>query len=32
VLAKPETFMNLSGEAVAALVREFEADRLGTCS
>ena len=26
VLAKPETFMNLSGEAVAALVREFEAD------
>ena len=26
VLAKPETFMNLSGEAVAALVREFEVD------
>ena len=26
VLAKPETFMNLSGMAVAALVREFEAD------
>ena len=26
VLAKPETFMNLSGVAVAALVREFEAD------
>jgi PTH1 family peptidyl-tRNA hydrolase len=26
VLAKPETFMNLSGQAVAALVREFEAD------
>jgi PTH1 family peptidyl-tRNA hydrolase len=26
VLAKPETFMNLSGEAVSALVREFEAD------
>jgi PTH1 family peptidyl-tRNA hydrolase len=26
VLAKPETYMNLSGEAVAALVREFEAD------
>jgi len=26
VLAKPETFMNLSGLAVAALVREFEAD------
>ena len=26
VLAKPETFMNLSGAAVAALVREFEAD------
>ena len=26
VLAKPETFMNLSGIAVAALIREFEAD------
>ena len=26
VLAKPETFMNLSGAAVAALVAEFEAD------
>jgi PTH1 family peptidyl-tRNA hydrolase len=26
VLAKPETFMNLSGVSVAALVREFEAD------
>jgi len=26
VLAKPETFMNLSGGAVAALVNEFEAD------
>jgi PTH1 family peptidyl-tRNA hydrolase len=26
VLAKPETFMNLSGATVAALVREFEAD------
>ncbi len=26
VLAKPETFMNLSGAAVAALVNEFEAD------
>jgi PTH1 family peptidyl-tRNA hydrolase len=26
VLAKPETFMNLSGLSVAALVREFEAD------
>jgi len=26
VLAKPETFMNMSGLAVAALVREFEAD------
>ncbi len=26
ILAKPETFMNLSGLAVAALVREFEAD------
>jgi peptidyl-tRNA hydrolase, PTH1 family len=28
VLAKPETFMNLSGLAVAALVQEFEADPL----
>jgi PTH1 family peptidyl-tRNA hydrolase len=28
VLAKPETFMNLSGLAVAALVHEFEADPL----
>ncbi len=28
VLAKPETFMNLSGAAVAALVEEFEADPL----
>jgi len=28
VLAKPETFMNLSGAAVAALVKEFEADPL----
>ena len=28
VLAKPETFMNLSGLAVAALIREFEADPL----
>ena len=28
VLAKPETFMNLSGAAVAALVDEFEADPL----
>ncbi|HUB50609.1 MAG TPA: aminoacyl-tRNA hydrolase [Terracidiphilus sp.] len=28
VLAKPETFMNLSGLAVSALVREFEADPL----
>jgi peptidyl-tRNA hydrolase, PTH1 family len=28
VLAKPETFMNLSGLAVAALVREFEVDPL----
>ncbi len=26
VLAKPETFMNLSGLAVAALIEEFEAD------
>jgi peptidyl-tRNA hydrolase, PTH1 family len=26
ILAKPETFMNLSGMAVAALVREFETD------
>ena len=26
VLAKPETFMNLSGLAVAALIREFEAN------
>jgi peptidyl-tRNA hydrolase, PTH1 family len=26
ILAKPETFMNLSGGAVAALIREFEAD------
>jgi PTH1 family peptidyl-tRNA hydrolase len=26
VLAKPETYMNLSGMAVAALLREFEAD------
>jgi PTH1 family peptidyl-tRNA hydrolase len=26
ILAKPETFMNLSGISVAALVREFEAD------
>jgi PTH1 family peptidyl-tRNA hydrolase len=26
VLAKPETFMNLSGLSVAALVKEFEAD------
>jgi PTH1 family peptidyl-tRNA hydrolase len=26
ILAKPETFMNLSGTAVSALVREFEAD------
>ena len=26
LLAKPETFMNLSGLSVAALVREFEAD------
>jgi PTH1 family peptidyl-tRNA hydrolase len=26
VLAKPETFMNLSGLSIAALIREFEAD------
>jgi PTH1 family peptidyl-tRNA hydrolase len=26
ILAKPETFMNLSGAAVAALINEFEAD------
>jgi peptidyl-tRNA hydrolase, PTH1 family len=26
ILAKPETYMNLSGGSVAALVREFEAD------
>jgi len=26
VLAKPETFMNLSGAAVAALIQEFDAD------
>jgi PTH1 family peptidyl-tRNA hydrolase len=26
ILAKPETFMNLSGAAVAALIHEFEAD------
>jgi PTH1 family peptidyl-tRNA hydrolase len=26
ILAKPETFMNLSGASVAALVREYEAD------
>jgi peptidyl-tRNA hydrolase, PTH1 family len=26
VLAKPKTFMNLSGASVAALIREFEAD------
>jgi PTH1 family peptidyl-tRNA hydrolase len=26
ILAKPETFMNLSGLSVAALVKEFEAD------
>ncbi|HEX4284459.1 MAG TPA: aminoacyl-tRNA hydrolase [Terracidiphilus sp.] len=26
ILAKPETFMNLSGTSVAALIREFEAD------
>jgi PTH1 family peptidyl-tRNA hydrolase len=28
VLAKPETFMNLSGMSVAALIREFEVDPL----
>jgi len=28
ILAKPETYMNLSGASVAALVREFEADPL----
>ena len=28
VLAKPETFMNLSGTAVAALVQELEVDPL----
>jgi peptidyl-tRNA hydrolase, PTH1 family len=28
VLAKPETFMNLSGAAVSALIREFEVDPL----
>ncbi len=28
ILAKPETYMNLSGLAVAALVREFDADPL----
>ena len=28
VLAKPETFMNLSGAAVAALIREFDVDPL----
>jgi len=28
ILAKPETFMNLSGAAVAALIREFEIDPL----
>jgi PTH1 family peptidyl-tRNA hydrolase len=28
VLAKPETYMNLSGLAVAALIREFDADPL----
>ena len=28
VLAKPETFMNLSGAAVAALIQEFEVDPL----
>ncbi len=26
ILAKPETYMNLSGASVAALIREFEAD------
>ncbi len=26
ILAKPETFMNLSGISVTALIREFEAD------
>jgi PTH1 family peptidyl-tRNA hydrolase len=26
ILAKPETFMNLSGASVAALIREFEVD------
>jgi PTH1 family peptidyl-tRNA hydrolase len=26
ILAKPETFMNLSGNSVAALIREFHAD------
>jgi PTH1 family peptidyl-tRNA hydrolase len=26
ILAKPETFMNLSGASVSALIREFEAD------
>ena len=26
ILAKPDTYMNLSGASVAALVREFEAD------
>ncbi len=26
ILAKPETFMNLSGASVAALIQEFEAD------
>src|SRR3974390_2871229 len=28
VLAKPETFMNLRGAALAALIREFEVDPL----
>jgi PTH1 family peptidyl-tRNA hydrolase len=28
ILAKPETFMNLSGEAVRLLLKEFEADPL----
>ena len=28
ILAKPETYMNLSGAAVSALVREYEADPL----